>query len=181
MLGVGLQWERGIKDIAAGETRRGLESMLPATFRNLSKAERFAREGATTRRGDPIEEDINPYNVVMQSLGFAPQGYIQQLEFNKNNRRRQEAIDSRRGKLLRRRNMAVREGDNDELRKVMKEIQEYNAGLPRGSEKSRITAETLNRSLKSFRRTTDKMRGGMTYTPFMEKSLQQYDQGFQLF
>jgi hypothetical protein len=181
VLGVGLQWERGIKDIAAGETRRGLESMLPATFRNLSKAERFAREGATTRRGDPIEEDINPYNVVMQSLGFAPQGYIQQLEFNKNNRRRQEAIDSRRGKLLRRRNMAVREGDNDELRKVMKEIQEYNAGLPRGSEKSRITAETLNRSLKSFRRTTDKMRGGMTYTPFMEKSLQQYDQGFQLF
>jgi len=181
VLGVGLQWERGVKDIAAGETRRGLESMLPATFRNLSKAERFAREGATTRRGDPITEDINPYNLVMQSLGFAPQGYIQQLEFNKNNRRRQEAIDSRRGKLLRRRNMAVREGDSDELRKVMKEIQEYNAGLPRGSEKSRITAETLNRSLKSFRRTTDKMRGGMTYTPFMEKSLQQYDQGFQLF
>ena len=26
-----------------------------------------------------------------------------------------------------------------------------------------------------------KMRGGMTYTPFMEKSLREYDQGFNLF
>ena len=45
-----------------------VESMIPAAFRNASKAERFAREGATTRRGDPITEDINPYNVVMQGL-----------------------------------------------------------------------------------------------------------------
>lgn len=181
VLGVGLQWERGLKDIYAGETRRGFEAMIPAAFRNLSKAERFLREGATTRRGDPITEDINPYNVVMQGLGFAPQGYMQQLEFNKNNRRRQEAINSRRGKLLRQRNMAVREGDFEEVRNIDRKIEEFNKGLPKGAEKSRITADTKSKSLRAFGRTTDKMRGGMTYTPFMERSLKEYDQGFQLF
>lgn len=181
VLGVGLQWERGVKDIYAGETRRGLETILPAAFRNLLKTERFAREGATTRRGDPITEDINPYNIVMQGLGFAPQGYIQQLEFNKNNRRRQEAIDSRRGRLLRRRNMAMREGDFEEVRNVDQDIKKFNEGLPRGAEKSRITSDTIQRSMRSFRRTTDKMRGGMTYTPFMEGSLKEFDQGLQLF
>jgi hypothetical protein len=179
---------RGAPDIFNGlvegdmkTAERGLEAATPAAIRNFLKGARFYTEGATTRRGDPITEDINVYNSVMQGLGFAPQAYIQQLEFNKNNRRRQEAIDSRRTKLLRRRNMALREGDREELQRVMRMIQEYNAGLPRGAEKSRITSDTLNRSFKSFERTTQKMRGGMTYTPFMERVLQEYDKGFQLF
>ena len=178
VLGVGLQWERGIKDIADGEVRRGIESLAPAAIRNGLKSIRFATEGATTRRGDPITEDINPYNIAMQFAGFAPQGYIQALEFNKNNRRRQEAINSRRGKLLRRRNIALREGDIDEVRRIDQQIQKFNEGLPEGAEKSRITADTKKRSQASFGRTTSKMRGGMTYTPFMERSLQEYDQGF---
>jgi hypothetical protein len=180
VVGVALSMERGVKDIYEGEVYRGIEAMAPAAFRNGMKSLRFATEGATTRRGDPITEDINPYNIAMQFAGFAPQAYIQQLEFNKNNRRRQEAIDSRRTKLLRRRNMAMREGDRDEVRKVDQEIQKFNEGLPEGAEKSRITSDTKKRSFRTFGRTTEKIRGGMTYTPFMEKSLQEFDQGFQL-
>jgi len=178
VLGVGLQWQRGLTDIYNGEVYRGVESILPAAARNGMKSFRFATEGATTRRGDPITEDINPYNVAMQLAGFAPQGYVQALEFNKNNRRRQEAINSRRTKLLRRRNMAMREGDTAEVRRIDKKIQEFNRGLPKGAEKSIITADTIKRSQATFNRTTSKMRGGMTYTPFMERSLQEYDQGF---
>ena len=79
------------------------------------------------------------------------------------------------------RNMALREGDYDEVQRVDALIEEYNAGLPEGAQKSRITSDTKQRSFKSFGRTTSDMRGGMTYTPFMEKSLQEFDQGFQLF
>ena len=180
VVGVALSMERGVKDIYEGEVYRGIEAMAPSALRNGMKSIRFAIEGATTRRGDPITEDINPYNIAMQFAGFAPQAYIQQLEFNKNNRRRQEAIDSRRTKLLRRRNMAMREGDRDEVRKVDQEIQKFNEGLPEGAEKSRITSDTKKRSFRTFGRTTEKIRGGMTYTPFMEKSLKEFDQGFQL-
>jgi hypothetical protein len=181
VLGTYLSMSRGVKDVASGEVRRGLEAMAPSALRNFSKAERFAREGATTRRGDPITEDINPYNIVMQAAGFAPQAYIQQLEFNKNNRRRQEAINSRRSKLLRQRNMAYREGDFEEVRRIDEKIARFNSGLPEGARKSLITGDTKRRSLGSFGRTTEKMRGGMTYTPFMEQSLKEFDQGLQLY
>ena len=128
-----------------------------------------------------ITEDINVYNSTMQALGFAPQAYIQQLEFNKNARRRNEAVNSKRTKLLRRRNMAMREGDYEELQNVDALIEKFNAELPQGAEKSRITSETKQRSFRSFGKTTSKMRGGMTYTPFMEEILEEYDKGFQLF
>ena len=177
VIGVGLSIERGVGDIYEGEVYRGIESMAPASIRNGLKSFRFATEGATTRRGDPIIEDINPYNAVMQFLGFAPQAYIQQLEANKNARRREDAIDSLRGKLLRRRNMAIREGDRDELEKVERLIEEYNAGLPQDADvrKKRITGETKKRSLRTFGNTTGNMRGGVTTTDFSRSVLDQYD------
>ena len=157
--------------------QRGIEAMAPAAIRNGLKSFRFATEGATTRRGDPITEDINPYNVVMQGLGFAPQAYIQQLEVNKNVRRREDAINSRRTKLLRRRNMAIREGDRDELEKVERLIEEYNASLPQDADtrKKLITSDTKRNSLRTFNRTTGDMRGGITTTDFSRSILEQYD------
>ena len=177
VIGVGLSIERGVGDIYEGEVYRGIESMAPASIRNGLKSFRFATEGATTRRGDPIIEDINPYNAIMQGLGFAPQAYIQQLEANKNARRREDAIDSLRGKLLRRRNMAIREGDRAELEKVERLIEEYNAGLPQDADvrKKRITGETKKRSLRTFGNTTGNMRGGVTTTDFSRSVLDQYD------
>tara|TARA_R110000765_G_scaffold227473_5_gene331342 strand:+ start:32 stop:2863 length:2832 start_codon:yes stop_codon:yes gene_type:complete len=171
----------GISDGNTQSVRRGVETVLPASVRNAVKAARFGVEGANTRRGDPITEDINAYNVVMQGLGFAPKSYIQQLEFNKNARRREEAVSSTRTKLLRRRNMALREGDREGVQKVESLIKKYNDGLPAGAEKSRITSDTKSRSNRSFERTTGKMQGGMTYTPFMEQIVAEYDKGFQGF
>ena len=176
--GGGEVWQ-GLADGDMKAVKRGAETVVPAAIRNVSKGVRFYTEGATTRRGDPITEDINAYNSIMQGLGFAPQAYIQQLEFNKNARRRQEAVGSERSKLLRRHNMAKKVSDGDEVQKVLQLIQEYNAGLPEGAQKSRITGDTIKRSLRQFGKTTEKMRGGMTYTDFMEKILEEYDRGFQ--
>ena len=52
VIGVGLSIERGMGDVYEGEWYRGVESMIPAAFRNGMKSFRFATEGATTRRGD---------------------------------------------------------------------------------------------------------------------------------
>lgn len=177
VIGVGLSMERGVKDMAEGEIWRGVEAMSPAAIRNGLKMIRFSTDGALTRRGDAIIEDINPYNVVMQGLGFAPQAYIQQMDANKNARRREDAIDSKRGKLLRRRNMAIREGDQEELQRVEKLIDEFNASLPDDIDvrKKRITGETKSRSLKSFKQTSTEMRGGITTTETSRSILEQYD------
>ncbi len=176
VIGVGLSIERGIGDVYEGEWYRGVESMVPAAVRNGMKSFRFATEGATTRRGDAITEDINPYNVAMQLAGFAPQSYIQRLEINKNERRKQTSLDSKRTKLLRRRNMAMREGDLEEVQRVDELIAEFNASIPEAFIKDElITAETKSRSLKSFLRLSKNMRGGVSFTDGMLESLEEYD------
>jgi hypothetical protein len=177
VIGVSLSVERGIGQVAEGEVYRGVEAMVPASIRNGMKAFRFATEGAQTRRGDSITEDINPYNVVMQLAGFAPQAYIQQLEANKNARRRADTVNGRKTKLLRRRNMAIREGNRDDLQEVERLIREYNAGLPQDvdTRKKIITEKTKEQSRKTFERTTGDMRGGITTSAFERSILDQYD------
>ena len=181
-------FHRGIPDIYRGlvdndmkTLQRGFEASTPASIRNVSKAIRYGFEGATTRRGDPITEDISSYNAVMQGLGFAPQRVAEVLDYNKNERRKDKALKTKRGKLLRRRNMAIREGDFDEVNRVMALIQEFNNSLKPEERKARITSQTLKSSQSAFKRTSGKMRGGVTYTPAMEASLEEYDQGFRLF
>ena len=176
VIGVGLSIERGMGDVYEGEWYRGVESMIPAAFRNGMKSFRFATEGATTRRGDAITEDINPYNVAMQLAGFAPQSYIQRLEINKNERRKQTSLDSKRTKLLRRRNMAMREGDYEEVQRVDELIAEFNASIPEAFVRDElITMETKERSFRSFLQTSRKMRGGVSFTDGMLASLEEYD------
>ena len=77
--------------------------------------------------------------------------------------------------------MALREGDREGVQKVEALIKKYNEGLPAGADKSRITPDAKSRSNSSFEYTTGKMRGGMTYTPFMEQIVSEYDKGFQGF
>ena len=176
VIGVGLSIERGMGDVYEGEWYRGVESMIPAAFRNGMKSFRFATEGATTRRGDAITEDINPYNVAMQLAGFAPQSYIQRLEINKNERRKQTSLDSKRTKLLRRRNMAMREGDYEEVQEVDELIAEFNASIPEAFVRDElITTETKKRSFLAFLQTSRKMRGGVSFTDGMLESLEEYD------
>jgi hypothetical protein len=172
---------RGIRDADAKTFQRGFEAATPAAVRNISKGGRFLFQGANTRRGDPITEDINPYNAVMQGLGFAPQNYSEVLDYNRNERRKDKALSQKRSKLLRRRNMAVREGDGDEVRRVDRLIAEFNKSLKPDERAALITSDTKERSQRSFTQTTAKMRGGVTFTPAMLASLKEYNQGFRLF
>ena len=63
--------------------------------------------------------------------------------------------------------MAIREGDIDELEKVERLIDEYNANTTGcRHRKKRITSDTKQSSLRTFNRTTGDMRGN--YLIFLE-------------
>jgi len=166
---------RGYKLVGEGEYLRGAEAALPAAARNLIRSYRFATEGATTLRDDPIVKDINPYNTFMQGLGFAPADYIENLEKNRNERSKKNFIDQKRRKLMRRYNMAKRNNDNEGVQKALRKIQEFNANLPSNYRvESRIDREDLRKSYKGFTRTTGNMVNGVVYTDAMRKSYEEY-------
>jgi len=175
VVGVGLSVERGFGLVQEGKIQRGLEAMAPAAIRNISKSQRFATEGATTMRGNPIVDDINPYNSFMQLLGFAPADYVENLKINSNERRRQNVVNQRRAKLLRLHNMAKVEGDADGVRRALQKIKEYNDSLPEVYQRdSRIDSKAITRSYKGFINTTGNMVNGIVYTDAMRESAEDY-------
>ena len=118
----------------------------------------------------------------MQAIGYAPADYIKVLEINKNERRKDQTLTDKRKKLLRRYNMALTEGAFDEIPEIMKDIVKYNRNLPPSARGQKlIFFDSLKRSRRSFVRTTQRMRGGMEFKPFMLDSLEEYDQGLNLF
>ena len=46
------------------------------------KAIRYANEGTSTLRGDPITGEVSTSNAWAQAFGFAPAEYTRQLEIN---------------------------------------------------------------------------------------------------
>ena len=175
VVGVGLSVERGYDLLQEGEVQRGLEAMAPAAMRNISKFQRFSTEGANTMRGNPIVDDINPYNSFMQLLGFAPADYVENLKINSSERRRQNAVDESRRRLLRRHNMAKTQGDREAVRKIREDIREFNQSLPAEYKEDAIDGKALKKSLSGFLTTSGKMVNGIVYTDAMRKSFEEYE------
>ena len=178
VVGYYLGTERAITDFSRGEYRRGVEGIAPVAIRNFMKAERYATEGALTRRRDPIVEDLSPYNIITQAFGFAPQHLGLAMDINRLSRRRDQALKDKKTNLLRRLNMARRERDTAEYQQVLKEIREYNAGLPEESRRDTskvISPDSIKASARSFETTTANMRRGITYTPTMREIAEQFD------
>lgn len=172
--------DQGLPLLQEGEIARGMEKMLPSVAANAMKAARYATEGATTLRGDPITEDFGPLTILGQTLGFAPAGYTRQLEINARDKRVDRVITENRTKLLRKRYKAMRENDIDEFMAIEEDIDEFNTRHP----EVRITADTKERSVRQHRVTDEvaRMFNGITISPqrratVMRRQLEDLDEG----
>lgn len=134
--------ERGLKDMAEGQTIRGVEALLPSFVRNGFKAARFMREGALTSKGDPIDTDINAWNLAMQSIGFAPADLSSTYERISAAKGYEREILANRTKILNLYTMARKTGDSDLREEAEERRAKFNAANPN----FRITPTTLQRS-----------------------------------
>jgi hypothetical protein len=161
VVGTALQVERGFGQIADGNVARGVETAMPAAIRNVMKSGRFATEGATTLRGDPIVEDIGPWNIIAQAVGFAPADYTLQLQKNAQVKKIDRAVNEERTKLLKKYYIALRNADSNTLKDVYKDMVDFNKRHPVVA----ITPKTIKRSMKQHMRTTATMYHGITISP----------------
>jgi len=161
----------GFNEIMDGEFERGMESMLPGAVRNAYKGLiRYPRdEGILTRRGDPIYDDITTGDILTQILGFPPVGYTRQIEETSAAKSMESAARDKRSKLMKRYYIALRFGDSEEAREVMKEIIEFNReDIIKVDPKLAITPDTIERSMRRHRTTTAKMHNGVLLSPYMK-------------
>jgi hypothetical protein len=164
--GYGSSIARGMNDIIfKGETQRGVEAILPSAFRNMLQAERFDREGAKTRRGDPIVDDFNNLEIATKFFGFAPASYTNAQELNQDVKKIDRAVSSQKSKLLKRYYTAIRAGDDPS--DIMDEIVEHNKRHANKGSAAVITIDTIIRSMKQHAKTSLTMHNGVTLSPTM--------------
>ena len=171
LFGIAQRMSRSGELLKDGEYRRGIEGLLPAGLSAPLKSIRYATDGATTLRGDPIVEDLSARSIFGQFFGFAPAGYTKQLEINARDKRVDRTINEKRTRLLRQRYVAYRVGDFEGVRDIDQEINEFNQRNP----EVRITGDTKARSLRQHRITSQIARqlGGITISPRrLEKIIQ---------
>ena len=130
--------------IADGEFQRGFEGLAPSWLRNGAKTMRFAREGATTIDGRPIDTDISAWNLANQALGFAPANVSSLYETRALAKQYEGQVLRTRSNLLKRRYLALTTGDSDLFEETEMKIYEFMSRYPQ-----LMTMDTLKRSFKS--------------------------------
>jgi hypothetical protein len=133
---------RGFNDLADGELVRASEALTPAPIRNMIKGMRYGIEGAQTRDGLPIVEDVNAYNSMMQILGFAPADLAVAQAQRGATYQVSEKLKNRRVALLTNLYAARKAGNAEGMEKALEDIQAFNEANP----SYRITGDTITKS-----------------------------------
>ena len=157
-VGVAMNLQRGWDLISDGETYRGVETMMPSAIKSGMKSVRFGTEGATTLRGDEIVP-LSSLDLVKQFIGYTPESYARQQERTSLTKRMDEAVREKKRKLLRKYNLAIEDGDFAEVRDILRDMREFSREYPEDA----IGADTLKRSLRSFRQRSEEMIGGVSF------------------
>ena len=126
-----------------GHADRALEAVAPGFIKQPLIAARYAQEGVQTLRGDKLVEDVGPFDLFMQSLGFRPAEIAEIQYYNIAKKGQEQEILKKRQNLLNLYGLAFIGNDADALDKAMSKIEEYNDKYP----STGIQADTLNRSI----------------------------------
>ena len=168
-VGVFMNAERGVGLLSQGETYRGIEAMMPSVIKSAMKSVRYGTEGATTLRRDEIVPMSN-MDLAMQFLGYTPGVYARTQERVSGQKRIDEAVRVEKRKLYRKYYLAYLEGDFEELRSIVKDMQEFSRKNP----EEQITGEKLSQSLNSNIQRSKEMIGGVAFSPnFRPRAVQE--------
>jgi hypothetical protein len=179
-------FRRGMTEMLdpAGDPQRAIEAMAPATIRNALKAYRYGTEGAKTRRGDPVVDDITGGMLLGQAMGFAPTEYTFAQEKAAHVKGMDDAIRTKRSKLMKRYWIAYRQGDFETVGEIQQEIDEFNARHA-GRPKVWIEPRDIQASAKTNERTNARAYNGVILSAAtaddMRANAEEFGQGFRLF
>ncbi len=156
---------------------------MPTAVRNLYRGTvRYPREGALTRRGDPVYTDWSVGDLAFQTFGFAPSEYTRANEQKMSLKNIDNAISRERTNLLRNYYVAVRVGDWEKSQGIMKDIVKFNSR--HGLGKAGITADTIEKSMMQHAKTSTEMWNGVLISSMNRDALRmkrdEWDDGISL-
>ena len=124
-----------------GHTERALETIMPVFVKNPMKAFRMATEGATTKDGVKVIDEVGPISSFLQIWGFTNSELAEAYTRANSMKQAEKEILDRKSSLINLHYLAKVNGDQETLQKIKGDIADFNKVFP-GS----ISPETLRRS-----------------------------------
>lgn len=157
----------GWGQIGDGKVYRGVETMSPKFVKDIMRTARFAEEGATTLRGDPLVSEFKGTELAAQMLGFTPAVLAEQYERNSALKNAEKRIMDKRRGLMDKYAAAHKLKDDEAKADAMTEIKAFN----KEHRQVAITPNTIRQSLQSRRRYSDRTEGGVNINPKLNREL----------
>jgi predicted ester cyclase len=127
-----------------GHADRALEAVAPAFIKQPLIATRYAEEGVKSLRGDPLVENVGPFDLFMQSLGFRPAEIAEIQYYNIQKKGQEQEILKKRQNLLNLYGASFMSSDAEGVQKALEKMLKFNEQHPAMA----IAATSLNRSVK---------------------------------
>jgi hypothetical protein len=179
VFGVSDRIQRGLSKMNQGHIERAMEDLLPSAIANGFKAYRYATQGTTTLRGDPITGDVSAYNAAAQLLGFAPADYSRQLEISATEKGIDKTISDRTSKIMQRYYIAKREGDYDGMDDMRQRLIDLGQKHPEIGITAGNVGIKLAKSVKAQDKASKEMIAGVRYNKkrlaVVKQSMDEYD------
>ncbi|WP_444668343.1 PLxRFG domain-containing protein [Cereibacter changlensis] len=166
VLGIAVGAARGAGYVAEGDVWRGTEAALPKAVRDLMKTARYANEGVTTRNGDDIMENVNPYQLLVQSMGFTPAAIGERYDINSGLMNKEKRITSERKAIHKAAGDAARETGSIPPA-IVDQIRAFNAEYPEYP----ITSDSIKGSLQGRIRASQRNEFGVALNPKLNARL----------
>jgi hypothetical protein len=150
-----------------GQYNRAFEQLSPRFMGNVSKAMRYAEEGALTASGKPLVEDVNAYNVFMQVFGFRPSDVAEAGDIAGAAKRAESVITERRNGIIARAALARLSGDMDGFEEARQEAVAFNQRNP----EMPITGDTLIQAVERRKRNLLQSVNGVNVNPKLARRI----------
>jgi hypothetical protein len=160
--------EKGLKMVGEGHLERGIETMAPSVLRNFMKGFRFMEEGALTLKGEPLVEDVNGWNNLMQLAGFSPADLTLGYETTGMRKKVEINAKSRRKAILDAISIATTAGDSEMLADAFDRMQKFNKAYP----EKRITGNAISRSRRARVAARENQINGVAFDPKLKRRLE---------
>lgn len=142
--GIGTNIIEGFKLIGEGDLDKAGELMLPKAARDLIRATRFGTEGVTDRSGKQIYDNITPWQLFVQGMGFSPAGLGEMYDKKGRATDTRKYYEDEKARIRAAYNKAPTTGEYDT---VMADLAAYNAKVP---PRERLSMSDLIRGKRRF-------------------------------
>jgi len=147
-------------DLPAGRYAFAAEGLTPTFVRNGIKSYRYMVDGARNRDGDPIDTDINAWNLMTQAIGFTPADLSNTYEQRSSAKNFENKVLARKQNILNKYKTARKLGNRSLEREAVKEALAFRRQFP-----TLMDDTTLERSYKaSVRIDSEDTIAGITFT-----------------